>query len=77
MSRRFAVSGGNKFVDVPMRRGHTGAPVLAEALGHVECRIVDILEGGDHTIFLGQVESAMRATASHCSTFAVLPAIGG
>lgn len=58
LSRRFAVSGGDKFTDVPIRTGVTGAPVLAEALGHLECRAVDIIEAGDHTIFIGQVEAA-------------------
>jgi flavin reductase (DIM6/NTAB) family NADH-FMN oxidoreductase RutF len=58
LSRRFAVSGGDKFGDITFRRGPTGAPVLPDALGHVECRIVDIFEAGDHTVFIGQVESA-------------------
>jgi flavin reductase (DIM6/NTAB) family NADH-FMN oxidoreductase RutF len=58
LSRRFAVSGGDKFTDVAMRHGRTSAPVLPDALGHVECRIVDVLEGGDHTIFIGEVDAA-------------------
>lgn len=57
LSRHFAVSGGDKFQNLTYARGVTGAPVLAEALGHLECRTVDIFEGGDHTIFLGQVEA--------------------
>jgi flavin reductase (DIM6/NTAB) family NADH-FMN oxidoreductase RutF len=56
LARGFAVSGGDKFHDLVVGRGITGAPLLPEALGHLECRTVDILEGGDHTIFLGQVE---------------------
>ncbi len=35
----------------------TGAPVLDSALGYVDCRIVNIFPGGDHDIFIGQVES--------------------
>ncbi len=58
LSRRFAVTGGDKFKDVAIRAGVTGAPLLSEALGYLECRTVDIFEGGDHTIFLGQVEAA-------------------
>jgi len=57
LSRRFAVSGGDKFKDLVVTRGVTGAPLLPEALGYLECRIVDIFEGGDHSIFLGQVEA--------------------
>src|SRR5271169_517317 len=57
-SRRFAVSGGDKFSDVEVRYGVTGAPVLPDVLGHLECRTTDIHEGGDHTIFIGRVEAA-------------------
>ena len=58
LSRRFATSGGDKFKDLEVRRGVTGAPLLSEALGYLECRTVDVFGGGDHTIFLGQVEAA-------------------
>ena len=58
LSRRFAVSGGDKFSDVGLRQGVTGAPVLADVLGHLECRTTDIHEGGDHTIFIGEVTAA-------------------
>lgn len=58
LSRRFAVSGGEKFGDLAVRTGTTGAPVLVEALGHLECRTVEVVEGGDHTIFLGEVQAA-------------------
>ncbi len=58
LSRRFATSGGDKFKDLNVRRGITGAPLLPEALGYLECRTVEVFEGGDHTIFMGQVEAA-------------------
>ena len=58
LSRRFAVSGGDKFGDLSVSTGLTGAPILRDALGYLECRTVEIIEGGDHTIFLGQVEAA-------------------
>lgn len=58
LSRRFAVSGGEKFKDLAFRFGVTGAPVLTEALGYLECRTVEVFEGGDHSIFLGKVEAA-------------------
>ena len=58
ISRRFAVSGGDKFSGCAFRRGGTGAPILDGVLGHVECRTVTTVDAGDHTVFLGQVESA-------------------
>ncbi len=35
-----------------------GTPVLADALGWVECRLVATLPSGDHTIVLGEVVDA-------------------
>ena len=36
----------------------SGAPVLAEALGWLECRLVTTLPAGDHTLVLGEVVEA-------------------
>ena len=56
VSRRFAVSGGEKFTDVPCRPGRLGALILDGTLAHLECRIVETHEGGDHVIHIGEVE---------------------
>lgn len=58
LSRHFAVSGGDKFLDLRCRNGATGAPILEGALAHVECRVVSTYDAGDHTIYIGEVESA-------------------
>ena len=58
ISRRFAVSGGEKFTDIPCRPGRLGALVLEGTLAHLECRIVETHEGGDHVIHVGEVEHA-------------------
>jgi flavin reductase (DIM6/NTAB) family NADH-FMN oxidoreductase RutF len=34
-------------------------PILKDALGAVECELVGELAHGDHTVFLGQVKSAI------------------
>jgi flavin reductase (DIM6/NTAB) family NADH-FMN oxidoreductase RutF len=36
----------------------SGAPLLVEGLGWVECRVVATLPAGDHTLVLGEVEAA-------------------
>lgn len=58
VSRRFASSGGDKFAQVAWRRGALGLPLLEETLGHLECRIIGACDGGDHTIYVGEVEAA-------------------
>jgi flavin reductase (DIM6/NTAB) family NADH-FMN oxidoreductase RutF len=40
------------------RKGATGAPVLIDALGAIECRVTSIVEQGDHHIIVGEVVEA-------------------
>lgn len=59
VSRRFAGQTGDRnerFRLTPYHQGVTGAPILDDAIAHVECRVVAIYPGGDHSLFLGQVE---------------------
>jgi 3-hydroxy-9,10-secoandrosta-1,3,5(10)-triene-9,17-dione monooxygenase reductase component len=58
VSRRFAKTGGDKFAGLGYRLGRLDTPVLDGTLGHVECRIIETIEGGDHVIHIGQVEHA-------------------
>ena len=47
----------------PFRWGTTGAPVLERAPAFVECRLVESVERGDHSIFVGEVVEAGLAKA--------------
>lgn len=48
-----------QFDDVLWHRGNrTGAPLLSGALAWLECELVKVFDGGDHSIFLGEVLSA-------------------
>ncbi len=40
------------------RKGMTGAPLLVDAPGAVECRVTSIVEQGDHHIVVGEVIEA-------------------
>jgi flavin reductase (DIM6/NTAB) family NADH-FMN oxidoreductase RutF len=40
------------------RKGTTGAPILVDAPGAVECRVTSIVEQGDHHIVVGEVIEA-------------------
>jgi flavin reductase len=42
---------------VETEEGERGAPLLAGALGWLECRLVDEHATGDHTLFVGEVEA--------------------
>lgn len=54
LSRRFARKDSLKFEGVSHRQGVMGAPILADALASVECRVHARYPGGDHTIFVGE-----------------------
>lgn len=59
LSDRFAnpaMDSETRFKGLKFRISKNGLPVLAGNLGHLECRVVNQFEGGDHTIFIGQVE---------------------
>jgi flavin reductase (DIM6/NTAB) family NADH-FMN oxidoreductase RutF len=58
LSRRFATTGGDKFTGVPCHPGRLGTLILEDTLGHIECRIIETLEGGDHVIHIGEVQHA-------------------
>jgi flavin reductase (DIM6/NTAB) family NADH-FMN oxidoreductase RutF len=40
---------------VPFHLGETGVPLLDGCLACLECEVHELLEGGDHTIVIGQV----------------------
>jgi flavin reductase (DIM6/NTAB) family NADH-FMN oxidoreductase RutF len=58
LSRKFAVSGGNKFEGVAYRRGGNGAAILDGALSYIECTLYAAYEGGDHSLYLGEIQQA-------------------
>jgi flavin reductase (DIM6/NTAB) family NADH-FMN oxidoreductase RutF len=43
------------FDGIPDTSGETGSPILSGALGWLDCRLYATHDGGDHTLFLGQV----------------------
>jgi len=59
LSERFASTLPDKFDDVDFVLGINGIPVLGGSLMNLECRLKNTCDGGDHTIFVGEVERAM------------------
>jgi flavin reductase (DIM6/NTAB) family NADH-FMN oxidoreductase RutF len=64
LSNRFAVKRDDKFEGVKYQSGQLGLPVLDGALAVLECRTVHTYAGGDHTIFVGEVEAASAGSGS-------------
>lgn len=59
LARRFATYETDaKFESVAYAEVATGAPILDEALAWVDCRVWAAYDGGDHTIFVGEVLDA-------------------
>jgi len=45
-----------KFQDIEFRKGSTGVPIVVEhAVGFIESKVIDRLDAGTHTLFLGEV----------------------
>jgi flavin reductase (DIM6/NTAB) family NADH-FMN oxidoreductase RutF len=49
---------GNSIGGEPFRKGTLGAPIFENAPAFVECKLVDTVEKGDHSIFIGEVQDA-------------------
>jgi flavin reductase (DIM6/NTAB) family NADH-FMN oxidoreductase RutF len=59
IARRFSVPDAEqRFEGLGFTRGQSGGAVLEDVLASIECRVVGSAAGGDHTIFMGEVEAA-------------------
>lgn len=62
LSNRFAKSGQDKFAGLDVDVGLGGIPLLRGCSACIECTVVSSVPGGDHTIYIGEVQ-AIRRTA--------------
>ena len=56
LSTRFATKGIEKFEGLSYSVGELGVALLDGALAHFECRVAHAYGGGDHTIYVGEVQ---------------------
>jgi flavin reductase (DIM6/NTAB) family NADH-FMN oxidoreductase RutF len=66
ISDRFAgrdTENQDRFEGLPTITALTGAPILANNIGYLDCRVVAAHPAGDHTIFIGEVVAAGTGTA--------------
>jgi flavin reductase (DIM6/NTAB) family NADH-FMN oxidoreductase RutF len=54
LSIRFAELPEGRFTSVAWHPGVTGSPVLEGALSVIECRTIQVLDAGDHRMFIGE-----------------------
>lgn len=69
LAARFARKDPHKFDGVPVVAGPFGQPLLSEALAHLECRTVEEVTGGTHSVFIAKVESASAHAGSPLAYF--------
>jgi flavin reductase (DIM6/NTAB) family NADH-FMN oxidoreductase RutF len=58
LSEHFALQLPEKFADIFYHQGLEGIPVLDDALVSLECRVTKTYDGGDHSIYIAEVENA-------------------
>lgn len=55
ISDRFAFTGPKDFSGLETHTAETGSPILASAIGWVDCKLRDVFPGGDHDILVGEI----------------------
>ncbi|MEK7724847.1 MAG: flavin reductase family protein [Acidobacteriota bacterium] len=59
LSNHFASHLDNKFTGQDYQLSENGLPVLADCLVNLECSLKNSYDGGDHTIFVGEIEKVI------------------
>lgn len=81
VSNRFAgwwKEGVSKWADLDLSRGaESGAPLIGGALARLDCQKFKALDGGDHTIFIGEVHGAEVSAADGADPEPLLYFFGG
>jgi flavin reductase (DIM6/NTAB) family NADH-FMN oxidoreductase RutF len=55
--------GVEEFAGIPHKIGPNGIPWIEGCIANIDCKVTDVLPGGDHDIFIGQVEHIQLADA--------------
>ena len=61
LSEAFARRIDNRFEDQTWFAGETGAPLIPGVLATMECRLVNVIELGDHSVLVGEMVAASIA----------------
>ena len=63
----------DKINGIPYRTGTLGCPILERAPAHLECKVIQIIPAGDHTIMVGEVVTAEADSEVNPLTMADTP----
>lgn len=63
LSIRFATNAADKFDGVQAQRAATGAPIFADSVAWLDCRLSDIVAAGDHDVVIGKVVDMAEGSA--------------
>jgi flavin reductase (DIM6/NTAB) family NADH-FMN oxidoreductase RutF len=59
LAMTFATRAPDKFAGVDVLEGSHGVPLIAGALAHLQCTVVDPVDAATHTVFLAEVHDAL------------------
>jgi flavin reductase (DIM6/NTAB) family NADH-FMN oxidoreductase RutF len=69
LAMQFATRAPDKFAGVAVAEGLDGVPLLADALAHLQCTVVDPVDAATHTVLLAEVDATSIATGSPLAYF--------
>lgn len=55
------------FADIAYHTAITGAPIFDDSVAYLDCKVVAAYPAGDHTIFIGEVQSAGLGNARNAN----------
>jgi flavin reductase (DIM6/NTAB) family NADH-FMN oxidoreductase RutF len=61
VAKKFGFSSGrdsDKFKDIAYRSAKSGSPLIEGIAGFLDCKVVKMVEAGDHMMFIGEVINA-------------------
>jgi 3-hydroxy-9,10-secoandrosta-1,3,5(10)-triene-9,17-dione monooxygenase reductase component len=59
IAETFSLSGeAGRFKNLDYYLGKGGSPIIRNCIGYIDCKIVEVIKGGDHTIFIGEASDA-------------------
>lgn len=69
LAKQFATRQIDKFKHARVEEAAVGVPLLADALAHLECRLVESVDAATHTVFLAEVQTARARPGSPLAYF--------